>query len=86
MFVHVLDADGHIVTQSDMYPGAGALPPANWIPGSFRERITLEFRQPPPGRYTIVMGLYDAVTLTPLMPVGGDEFGRLIIGEFTVDG
>jgi len=86
MFVHVLDESGQIVTQSDMYPGAGALPPANWIPGSFRERITLEFRQPPPGRYTIVMGLYEAVTITSLMPVGGDEFGRLVIGEFTVDG
>ncbi len=85
MFVHVLNADGQIVTQSDMYPGAGALPPENWIAGSFHERITLEFSQPLPGRYTIVMGLYDAVTITPLMPVGGDEFGRLVIGELTIE-
>ncbi|MBN8639371.1 MAG: hypothetical protein J0M07_28895, partial [Anaerolineae bacterium] len=85
MFVHVLDANGQIVTQSDMYPGAGALPPTNWIPGSFPERITLELRQPSAGRYTLVMGLYDAVTITPLMPVGGDEFGRLVIGEVVVE-
>ncbi len=85
MFVHVLDANGQIAVQADMYPGGGALPPENWIPGSFRERITLELRQPPPGRYTIVIGLYDATTITALMPVGGDEFGRLTIGEFTVE-
>ena len=86
LFIHVLDETGNIAAQADMYPGAGSLPPENWIAGTFRERITVEFRQPPPGRYTIVMGLYDPATVTPLMPSGGDEFGRLTIGEFTVDG
>lgn len=85
LFVHVLNADGQIVTQVDRYPGGGALPPNNWIAGSFLERITLEFNQPLPGRYTVVMGLYDAATITPLIPVGGDEFGRLVIGEFAVE-
>lgn len=85
MFVHVLNEAGAIVAQLDMYPGAGSLPPANWIPGSFRERITIEWSQPSQGRYTIVMGLYDAVTIARLLPVGGDELGRLVLGEITVE-
>jgi hypothetical protein len=63
-FVHVVDEQGHILTQHDDIPGAGALPTTGWLPG---EVVTDTFDLPlpkdaAPGRYQIQVGFYDSAT------------------------
>ncbi len=62
IFVHVVDADGNNVAQADVRPGGGALPPGNWLPGGFRDKINIDLSQVAPGSYRVMMGLYDSVT------------------------
>lgn len=85
IFVHVLDADGANAAQADIRPGSGTLPPGNWLPGSFRETITIDISELPPGTYQIALGLYDAVSGETLMPTGGDEFGRLMVDSIVIE-
>ena len=85
IFVHVLNADGSIAAQADLRPGGGTLPPGNWLPGSFTETIQIDVTGLPQGTYRIAIGLYDAVSGTPLLPTGGDEFGRLFVDEIELD-
>ena len=37
-------------------------------------------------KYQIAIGMYDPVTLERLQPTGGDEQGRLFIGEVEIKG
>jgi hypothetical protein len=85
MFVHVLDADGAIAAQADLYPGSGTLPPGNWILGWFRERMSIRSTVPLAGRLRVVIGLYDPVTGERLVPSDGDADRRVFIGEVTID-
>jgi 4-amino-4-deoxy-L-arabinose transferase-like glycosyltransferase len=82
VFVHVLGADGSILTQVDREPGGGLVPTTIWQPG----QIVIDHYGIPipsntaPGRYRIVIGLYgfDNVRLnTP----NGD---RVILTEVTI--
>lgn len=84
IFVHVLNADGSIAAQADVRPGAGTLPPGNWLPGGFRETIRIDVTALEPGSYTIALGLYDPVSGQTLMPEGGDSAGRLMIGSVEI--
>lgn len=90
LFVHVVDAGGAIVAQYDARPGRGALPPGNWIAGSFRDTISLDINALPPGRYSLFMGLYDPVSLRRFMPDGAsalpvDSAGRVLIDTFALE-
>jgi hypothetical protein len=86
VFVHVLDANGVNVAQADIRPGHGALPPGNWLPGEFRDTISVDLSQVPAGTYRVVMGLYDPVTLDRLSPTGAnvDADNRVWIGDIEV--
>ncbi len=60
VFVHVVDASGDIVAQSDLMPQSGTYPTSLWLPGEFVEdnyRFSLK-----PGVYTIDVGLYSQAT------------------------
>jgi hypothetical protein len=83
IFVHLLDADGNTVAQADVRPGGGALPPGNWLLGGIHDIIGIPV---PPGRYHIVMGLYDPITLDRLEPSGAaaDQDRRVRIGDIEV--
>ena len=70
IFIHILDADGGNVAQADVRPGQGALPPGNWLPGGFRDTISVNLSAIPEGHYRVVMGLYDPVTQDRLQPTG----------------
>lgn len=61
VFVHVLDANGQIVAQTDREPGGGLNPTTNWEPGaSIIDRYgVLLPENAPNGGYTIEIGLYD---------------------------
>jgi hypothetical protein len=86
IFIHVLDETGATVAQADIRPGGGALPPGNWLPGVFAETIMVDLSAVAPGRYRVVMGLYDPLTFARIPPSGGDEAQRLNIGEVEITG
>ena len=59
MFLHLLDAQGQIVTQLDTLPQQGAAPTTSWLPD---EIITDELTMPIPhlpNSYRLVVGWYD---------------------------
>lgn len=67
-FVHLLNADGTVVSQSDAAPAGWTRPTTGWLPG---EVITDAHTLPPTaarvaGRYRIAVGMYDPRTMTRL--------------------
>jgi hypothetical protein len=64
VFVHLLDAEGRLVAQSDSVPVLWTYPTDAWKPGE----VVVDFHQfpidasVPPGRYTLQTGLYDEET------------------------
>jgi hypothetical protein len=71
VFVHVLDATGQTVAQTDATPQAGAYPTSLWQPGEYvRDDYTFDL---PPGDYTVVLGLYLPETGARLRVGAGDE-------------
>jgi len=87
VFVHLYeDVNEPPVAQMDMRPGNGTLPPQNWLPGVLQDTITVDLKDEPAGTYRVAIGLYDPVTFERLQPTGGDEQGRLFIGEVEVKG
>lgn len=86
VFVHVLPPDSdQPVAQYDNRPLDGTLPPGNWLPGVIPDTFVVDLSELLPGRYRVMLGLYDPVTFERLQPVNGDEFGRLLIGEVEID-
>lgn len=83
IFIHLVDAAGNIVAQADARPAHDSLPPGNWLAGSFFETIRIDA---PPGRYRVLLGLYDPVTLVRFEPVSpsADADRRVLIGEVEV--
>jgi hypothetical protein len=80
LFVHLYsDLNAPPVAGWDGYPG-GALPPANWLPGTRRDSVTLT--EVPPGTYTLALGYYDPASGTRYTTQ--DDDGRLILGEVRV--
>jgi hypothetical protein len=64
VFVHVLDAQGQLVAQSDQIPGQGAYPTTGWLPGEYltdTHRIALP-SELPSGGLSVQVGLYNVVT------------------------
>jgi hypothetical protein len=63
-FVHLLDASGSIVAQSDGLPGDGELPALGWLPGEYL--VDVRHLQLPfdllDGMYGLGVGLYDPAT------------------------
>ncbi len=79
-FVHLLDQDGRIVAQDDQVPQQGRRPTNTWLSGEVVED-NYELRLPAdlaPGRYRLVVGLYDANT------AGLPRLGAAEVGEITV--
>ncbi len=61
VFVHLVDADGNIISQSDGVPLGGARPTTGWRPGEFISdayNLTIP-ADLPPGSYDLFVGLYD---------------------------
>jgi hypothetical protein len=85
LFVHLYkEANQPPLAQTDSYPGGGTLPPGNWLPGVLRDTITVDLSNVPPGDYTVAIGLYNPYTDERLQPEGGDDQGRLPLGEVEV--
>ncbi len=68
-FVHLFDAQGNRVAQSDGIPHSGYWPTSFWRPGeavSSSHIVSLP-SDLPPGEYTIHLGMYDPMTVERLM-------------------
>jgi hypothetical protein len=82
VFLHLLDEAGRLVGQDDRPPADGRYPTSIWEDG---ERIVDEHPlRAPPGRYRVLVGMYDPATGQRLHRVdGGDsvEVGTLQIKE-----
>jgi hypothetical protein len=69
VFVHLLDGAGKLVAQDDRPPRDGAYPTSLWEVG---ERVADEHAlAAPPGRYRVVVGMYDPTTGRRLRRVDG---------------
>jgi 4-amino-4-deoxy-L-arabinose transferase-like glycosyltransferase len=89
-FVHLLDPDGQGVTQADGPPFNNLHPTDHWLPGErLRDQRRLTVPQDaPPGRYQLVVGWYDPLTLERLPLVdGGDALllAYVPVGQIEVD-
>ncbi len=86
VFNHLLNEGGELAAQQDNWPAQGQWPPTCWQPGeiiSDRYQIDLPASLPP-GRYTLVTGLYDARDGRRLPTITGKTFvvlGEVEIGE-----
>jgi hypothetical protein len=89
-FVHLLDPNGERVAQADGPPFNGLHPTDHWLPGE-RLRDERQLALPvdaTPGRYQLVVGWYDPMTLSRLPLVdGGDSLvvAYIPLGETGVD-
>ena len=67
VFVHVYDAAGTLVAQSDGPPAAGFAPVDLWRPGDgLRDGRALDVSALPPGEYTVAVGVYNPADGTRL--------------------
>ncbi len=80
IFVHLVDANNHVLAQYDGQPLSGDYPTSQWIPGELIENVypLLFPADVPPGPYRLFLGLYDEVTMARL-PVPTDPEGRVIL-------
>jgi hypothetical protein len=73
VFVHLLDAEGGLVAQSDGVPAGWTRPTTGWLPGEYIvDTHTLSIpADAVPGPYTLQTGLYDPDTGSRLTDPGG---------------
>jgi hypothetical protein len=82
VFVHVVDANGHMVAQQDGWPDAGLRPTSGWQPGdTIDDRRAVELPAGvPPGQYKLLAGMYMGDTRLKL----ADGSDTLTLGSVTV--
>jgi hypothetical protein len=90
VFVHLVDASGHIFGQRDQIPGDGEFPTTSWVPGEY---LTDAYAIPikidtPPGEYQIELGFYDPLdgARLPVTDADGQSLGdRLLLSETEIE-
>ncbi len=88
VFIHVLDADGHIVGQRDTEPGGGAMLTTAWQPGQTIADNYGVLISPgtPPGEYQVKVGMYalDSGTRLPVSQARQPAGDSLTLGSIRV--
>ncbi|MCL6649074.1 MAG: glycosyltransferase family 39 protein [Chloroflexi bacterium] len=76
-FVQLLDASNQVVAQHDSQPLAASYPTSRWQEGEYiLERVTLSVPSTlPPGRYRMIVGLYELGTGRRVLADGFDALG-----------
>jgi hypothetical protein len=84
VFVHLLDADGRLVAQSDSMPANWTRPTAGWQAGEFVADVhTLDLKSDvPPGEYRLAAGMYAANTGQRLTVASGGD--RIELGVIQI--
>jgi hypothetical protein len=87
-FIHVADATGRVVAQSDAVPANWTRPTTGWLPGEFivDPRIIVLPNDLPPGNYSLLAGLADLETGARAAAAGpgAQPDDRALIGTVTV--
>lgn len=83
-FVHLVDAGGQKIAQSDRQPGGVYYPTSQWRPGErLRDEHRLAIpRETPPGLYQWLVGMYALTDTGELEPLGEP----VLIGQIEVQG
>ena len=83
-FVHLLDGDGRIISQSDQEPGRGQHPTTSWLSGEFVTDAHTLTRPAgdPPGPFSLALGLYDPISGQRLPFI--DESGNIVADHITI--
>jgi hypothetical protein len=84
VFIHLLNAQGEIVAQTDDSPTQGTRPTTGWLPPEvITDAHSLNLPAAlPPGDYTLTVGLYDPRTGERLPVEGGAD--RVVLQRWTV--
>lgn len=85
VFVHLLDADGRLVTNWDNPPCRTVCPTDSWLPGEVvRDDYVIPLPAAlPPGTYALQVGMYDSQTGDPLPVQSGGDAG--VSERFTLE-
>lgn len=82
-FVHVTDANGKIVTQSDAVPANWSRPTTAWLPGEWvADAHVVKLPANAHAPLDVWAGMYDPATMQSLKPAG-DESGRVKLSRLT---
>ncbi|MDW8102275.1 MAG: DUF2723 domain-containing protein [Anaerolineae bacterium] len=81
VFTHLVNETGQIVTQHDSIPSEGAHPTNIWVKGEIIEDPHTLRGDLPPGKYTILVGLYDPITMERLKVDAPDNAFPLVAIE-----
>ena len=88
VFTQILGEEGQIIAQQDKVAGAEPYPTSRWAPGAIvRDRFLLTVQpQAAPGRYRLIVGLYDPSPAMPRLSVQGEgiEGDHITLGEITI--
>jgi hypothetical protein len=79
VFIHIVDAEGNILAQSDGVPANWTRPTTGWLPGEYvvdTHALTLP-AELPSGPLWLRVGLYDPQTGARLRIGGGEEFATI---------
>ena len=89
VFLHLVDQNGELWAQNDGEPGYFFSPTTRWQRGEVvddrHELIWREDASPPPGRYSLFVGLYDPATgaRLPILAAAGQPTGdQTLLAEF----
>ncbi|MBN1219055.1 MAG: glycosyltransferase family 39 protein [Anaerolineae bacterium] len=84
VFVHVRNATGEVVAQKDGPPAGGVYPTGLWDQGEIiKDQVSVPMEQLEPGRYEVVLGMYDLVTGQRLAVKESSE-GSILLQSFEV--
>ncbi|GAB4110886.1 MAG: hypothetical protein Fur005_17390 [Roseiflexaceae bacterium] len=81
VFVHLLDANEAKLAQRDLQPLEGSRPTSSWQVGELL-RDDQDLAIPagtPPGRYRLVVGMYDAITFAAITDQGPITIGDVVV-------
>jgi mannosyltransferase len=88
VFIHVLDAEGHIVGQRDTEPGGGAMLTTTWPPGqTIADNYgVLISHGTPPGEYRVQVGMYalDSGMRLPIRRAGQSPSDSLVLDSIRI--
>jgi hypothetical protein len=85
VFAHVRNAAGETAAQKDGPPAGGAYPTRLWDPGEIiKDQFSIPLEQLEPGRYELVVGMYDFSTGVRL-PIKDSRDGTFLVSSFEVN-
>lgn len=78
IFAQLLDAEGNLVASFDSPPLAGAYPTTTWLPQqTISDRRHIPWGDVPPGKYRLIVGVYQPATSQRMVTETGNDFVAL---------